>query len=134
MQQDIHQDHRVDIKDQITPPSMRHIDNLMSVGIQSKSKLCPTKTAPLISSPIKSISCPCAYFRLFISPVVSSNRPNPGLPSQKAWCDVCLSGVLYRSLMLLSAPRPFPMIIQALPLTLPIFTAGSTFCVHPEQN
>lgn len=27
MQQDIHQDHRVDIKDQITPPSMRHIDN-----------------------------------------------------------------------------------------------------------
>lgn len=106
----------------------------MSVGIQSKSKLCPTKTAPLISSPIKSISCPRAYFRQFISPVVSSNRPYPGLPSQKAWCDVCLSGVLYRSLMLLSAPWPFPVIIQALPLAFPIFAAGSTFCVHPEQN
>lgn len=106
----------------------------MSVGIQSKSKLCPTKTAPLISSPIKSISCPRAYFRQFISPVVSSNRPYLGLPSQKAWCDVCLSGVLYRSLMPLSAPRPFAMIIQALPLAFPIFTAGSTFCVHPEQN
>lgn len=76
----------------------------MSVGIQSKSKLCPTKMAPLISSPIKSISCPRAYFRQFISPVASSNRPYPGLPSQKVWCDVCLSGVLYRSLMLLSPP------------------------------
>lgn len=60
--------------------------------------------APLISSPIKSISCPRAYFRQFISPVASSNRPYPGLPSQKVWCDVCLSGVLYRSLMLLSPP------------------------------
>lgn len=106
----------------------------MSVGIQSKTKLCPTKTAPLISSPIKSISCPRAYFRRFISPVVSGNRPYPGLPSQKARRDVCLSGVLYRGLMLLSAPRPFPMIIQDLPLAFPIFTAGSTFCVHPEQN
>lgn len=81
---------------------------LMSVGIQSKSKLCPSKTAPLISSPIKSISCPRAYFGQFISPVVSSNRPCPGLPSQKAWCDVCLSGLLYRSLMLLSAPPTIP--------------------------
>lgn len=50
----------------------------MSVGIQSKTKLCPTKMAPLISSPIKSISCPHAYFRPFISPVASSNRPDPG--------------------------------------------------------
>lgn len=81
----------------------------MSVGIQSKSKLCPTKTAPLISSPIKSISCPHAYFRQFISPVVSSNRPYPGLPSQKAGCDVCLSGVLYRILMLLPPPLPAPL-------------------------
>lgn len=70
----------------ITPPSE---------GIQSKSKLCPSKTALLISSPIKSISCPRAYFRPFISPVASSNRfyqalhlRMPGVMS--AVCPRCL--------------------------------------------
>lgn len=92
---------------------------LMSVGIQSKSKLCPTKTAPLISSPIKSISCPRAYFRQFISLVASSNRPYSGLPSRKVVrCDVCLSGALCGSLMPLCAPRRFPTIARAPPSTV----------------
>lgn len=92
-----------------------------SVGIQSKSKLCPTKTAPLISSPIKSISCSCAYFRHFISPVVSSNRPEQDFHLR---VPPCLSGVLHGSLMLLSTFAPLPMIIRAILLAFPILTSG----------
>lgn len=92
---------------------------LMSVGIQSKSKLCPTKMAPLISSPIKSISCPRAYFRQFISPVASSNRPYPGLPSQKVWCGVmCVCLECFTGAWCFCPRQPFPMIIQALPSTV----------------
>lgn len=106
----------------------------MSVGIQSKYKLCPTKTVCLISSPIKSISCPCAYFRQFISPVVSSNRPYPGLylrrPGVMCVCLDCFTGAWCSCL----PPWTYPVIIPALPWAFPIFTTGSIFCVHPEQN
>ena len=71
----------------------------MSEGIQSKSKLCPTKMVPLISSPIKSISCPRDYFSLFISPVVFGNSVLSGLhlPGLGPLCS--MSTALYYSLM-----------------------------------